>query len=281
MDVSLPRTGFNSLFVCKRNGQLLFRSMQNYETRNESTAKQIQLADYLYNFEDFDWVLINTDDMSVGNTYENFKIFSYSTQTDDYSHVCPDFIMDAWPQVQIYDYQNEIRNISLVGDSPPSTNLLGWRGAMSHPNRHHLLRYTDSRFYDIEEIEWDRQNPEKLTCLNYVSLPESVRRWRYLIDVEGRGYSARVKLLLFSKRVLFLQDRPHKEWFYPNMIPWTHYVPVKRDLSDLEEHLRLIRNDVKLEDEIRMQAYQFAINNLQRKHVVERWKTLFKGTITF
>jgi hypothetical protein len=277
MDIVLQPTGFNSLFVSKQNGHLRFHSMKNYETRNESTAKQIQIADYIYNFDDFDWIIINTDDMNIGNLYNNMKVFSYSTDNNDYSHVCPDFVMDAWPQVQIEDYQLVNKNMSIIGDTPSETNLLGWRGVMSHPNRYNLLKYTDRNMYDIEEINWDRTNPEKLTCLNYVSLPESGKRWRYLIDVEGRGYSARVKLLLFSKRVLFLQERPHKEWFYESLIPWKHYVPIKRDLSDLEVNLKIIQTDTQLEDTIRMNAYMFATNNLQRKHAIERWGELLKN----
>jgi len=275
--MEITRPPFNSLAVAKKDNRLLFHSMQNYETRNESTIKQIQHADYLYNFDDFNWILINIDDASIGNHYEGMKVFSYSTPDNDYSHVCPDFLIDSWPQVQINDYQSEIYKISKLGDMTPETDLLGWRGAMTHHNRFHLLKYIDKTLYDIEQIDWIRSTPEKLTCHNYVSLPDSIKKWRYLIDVEGRGYSARVKTFLFSKRVLFLQSRPHKEWYYEHMIPWKHYVPVQPDLSDLEENLKIIKTNPQLEDMIRMSAYEFAINNIQRKHALERWKQLLEN----
>lgn len=274
MEIQFPH--FNSLLVTKRDGQLGFKGLQNYETRNESTAKCIAEADRIYNFKDFDWFLVNTDDKDLGNNYQGLKMFSYSTGNDDYSHVCPDWTFDNWSQVQIGDYEETVQQISMIGQLRPMTDLMGWRGAMTHPNRHHLLRFTDKSKYDIEEIQWDRSDPGKLTCTNYVSLIDTVKKWRYLIDVEGNGFSARVKPFLFSKRVLFLQDRPYKEWYYPDLKPWVHYVPVKWDLSDLDENLDKIRNDTQLEDEIRFNAHEFAQNNLRREHALKRWNDLIQ-----
>lgn len=274
MEIQYPQ--FNSLLVVKRDGQLGFKSLQNYETRNESTAKCIAEADRLYNFKDFDWFLVNTDDKDYGDNYQGLKMFAYSTGTDDYGHVCPDWTFDNWSQVQIGDYEETVQQISMIGELRPMTDLMGWRGAMTHPNRHHLLRFTDKSKYDIEEIQWDRADPGKLTCTNYVSLIDTVKKWRYLIDVEGNGFSARVKPFLFSKRVLFLQDRPFKEWYYPDLKPWVHYVPVKWDLSDLDENLDKIRNDPALEDEIRFNAHEFAQNNLRREHALKRWNDLIQ-----
>jgi len=265
---------FLCLLVRKKDGVMEFKSVINYETRNESTARQINNADKLYNFKDFDWIIINTDDRDVGNTYNGLKVFSYSTFTDDYSHVCPDFLMDSWPQVQIGNYQKQIENIILLSDLKPTTNLLGWRGAITHPNRKKLLQFNNKKLFDIEEIVWDRSNPNKLTSKNYMSISDSVKKWRYFIDVEGNGWSGRIKYFLFSKRLLFVQDRPWKEWYYPKFVPWKHYIPVSSDLSDLEDMLKFVKKDKVLEDKIRNEAFNFAMNNLQYKHCLERWKVL-------
>lgn len=267
---------FNALLVTKQDGQLGFKGLQNYETRNESTAKVIAEADRIYNFKNFDWFIVNTDDKDFGNDYQGLKMFSYSTGTDDYGHVCPDWTFDNWTQVQIGDYEETTQHMAGLGALTPMTNVMGWRGAMTHPNRSFLLQFQDKTKYDIEEIMWDRTDPSKLSCLNYVSLLDTVKKWRYLIDVEGNGFSARVKPFLFSKRVLFLQDRPYKEWYYPKLRPWEHYVPVKWDLSDLDENLDKIRSDTALEDHIRFSAHEFAQNNLRREHALERWRDLIE-----
>lgn len=262
---------FNALAFRKVNGKLEFVSCRNYETRNESTARLISTADYLYGFKDFDWVMVNTDDRDHGDSFHGLKLLSYCTATNSYNHVVPDFLFDNWPQTQFYDYNESVNELGQNGDIPAETNLLGWRGAMTHPNRRHLLKFTDKSKYDIEEIVWDRTNPDKLVCHNFVSMTDAPKKWRYLIDVEGNGWSARVKVFLFSKRVLFLQDRPYKEWWYEKLSPWAHYVPVNSDLSDLEHNLNIIRNDPVLEDEIRFNAFEFANKNLRRINAVTRW----------
>src|SRR6266481_1107819 len=78
-------------------------------------------------------------------------------------------------------------------------NMLGWRGAASHPNRNILVNLNNNMDIDAEFIRWDRSNPDRLTCVNYVSLPDHPKKWRYMIDIEGAGYSARLKLFFFSK----------------------------------------------------------------------------------
>jgi hypothetical protein len=276
--MNAPQFPFNSLMVKKESGKLEFIGGIDFETRNESTARLISMADYLYTFNDFDWVVINTWDKDVCSEMHGYKVLSYCYQGDDNSRCVPDFVFDHWRQTHIFDYNITMREIAEAGLEPPETNLLGWRGAYSHPNRRHLSRFTDPNLYDIQEVQWTRTALDKPSyCSNFVSLVDAARKWRYIIDVEGQGLSGRVKLHLFGRRVLFLQERPFKEWWYPEFEPWVHYVPVASDLSDLEEKLDLIRSDSKLEDEIRFNAYDFAVNNCTRIGALERWGEVLHG----
>lgn len=48
---------------------------------------------------------------------------------------------------------------------------------------------------------------------------------------------------------MFKQQSPYYEHFYKDLEAWHHYVPFKRDLSDLEEKLKwAIANDEKVGD---------------------------------
>ena len=40
--------------------------------------------------------------------------------------------------------------------------------------------------------------------LEFKTLAEQVARFRYLIDIQGKGYSSRLKLLLHSGRPIFI-----------------------------------------------------------------------------
>ena len=47
----------------------------------------------------------------------------------------------------------------------------------------------------------------------------------------------RFPYLLIGDSVVFKQDSPYFEHFYKDLKPWEHYIPFKRDLSDLEKQL--------------------------------------------
>ncbi len=272
--IELQRPNFSSFIFWKDREGLKWVDLHECESRNTSTFRIIQLADQKYNFQSFSPIIVNTSDKKVGDEYSGLRMLSFSTDDENYNNVCPDFIFNHWTEVQIDDYEDTRKNLELLGNEKPETDMLGWRGANTHHNRNFLVRYDDKKDFDVEFIVWDRSNPERLTCTNYVSMEDHVRKWRYLIDIEGHGWSARLKFFFFSKRLLFIQDRPHKEWFFPKLIPWKHYVPVKRDLSDLLENLQKIKQNEELEKEIITNAFNFAQENLTRENAIQKWSEI-------
>lgn len=272
--IELQRPNFSSFIFWKDQEGLKWVDLHECESRNTSTFRIIQLADQKYNFQNFAPIIVNTSDKKIGDEYFGLRMLSFSTDDNNFDNVCPDFIFNHWTEVQIDDYEDTRKNLELLGNEKPETDMLGWRGANTHHNRNFLVRYNDKKDFDVEFIVWDRSNPERLTCTNYVSLEDHVRKWRYLIDVEGHGWSARLKFFFFSKRLIFIQDRPHKEWFFPKLIPWKHYVPVKRDLSDLLENLQKIKQNEELEKEIITNAFNFAQENLTRENAIQKWSEI-------
>uniref|UniRef100_A0A8C7TC76 Glycosyl transferase CAP10 domain-containing protein n=1 Tax=Oncorhynchus mykiss TaxID=8022 RepID=A0A8C7TC76_ONCMY len=51
--------------------------------------------------------------------------------------------------------------------------------------------------------------------------------------VEHCQYNFRLKHLFLCGSLVFLVGREWMEFFYPQLLPWVHYIPVKQDLSDL------------------------------------------------
>jgi len=183
-------------------------------------------------------------------------------------------VFDHWKQTQLDDYESAAIQMAAMGRAPPVTDRLGWRGANTHPVRTALVKLADPRLFDVELMSWNRLDPQRLTSSRFVSLPEQVRRWRYLLDVEGVGYSGRLKLLFFSRRAVFIQQRPFEEWYFADLKPWVHYVPVRSDLSDLVAALHRVREDPALEARIVANAYQFASTRLTRAAAITRWREM-------
>jgi hypothetical protein len=94
--------------------------------------------------------------------------------------------------------------------------------------------------------------------------------------MEGNGWSARLKVLLSSPRIVFIAERPYEEWFFEYLEPWKHYVPVKRDLSDLLTNYDIIEKDIRLQDYIKSNAVDFKNLYLTRTAAENRIKSIIE-----
>lgn len=110
-----------------------------------------------------------------------------------------------------------------------------------------------------------------LNSTKYISTPELVKKYSILIDVEGEGYSGRLKHLLWSHRPILIVDRPHKEYFFEFLKEWVHYIPVKRDLSDLIEKTNWCLHNYDKALEMSENAYQFSNEHLTRDACYKQW----------
>ncbi|POW15540.1 hypothetical protein PSTT_02097 [Puccinia striiformis] len=70
-----------------------------------------------------------------------------------------------------------------------------------------------------------------------MGLDESYQ-YKYLIDVDGNGWSGRFHRLMSTKS-LVLKSTIFPEWYSDRIQPWVHYVPIKVDYSELSVIRRL------------------------------------------
>ncbi|EKM77598.1 hypothetical protein AGABI1DRAFT_77101 [Agaricus bisporus var. burnettii JB137-S8] len=66
--------------------------------------------------------------------------------------------------------------------------------------------------------------------------------YRYVLDVDGNGWSGRFKRLITSNSLIF-KSTIYPEWYTDRISAWVHYVPVQVDLSDLHDCLVFFRGD--------------------------------------
>lgn len=87
-------------------------------------------------------------------------------------------------------------------------------------------------------------------------------QYKYQLNIDGTVAAYRFPYLLAGNSVVFKQDSPFYEHFYKQLEPMKHYIPIKRDLSDLVEKIRwAIKNDKKVKD-ISKEAQRFVNENL-------------------
>jgi len=290
------------IIVSKKNGILKINKYGSSDSGNadDNLIKLINKADKKYKISDFKKILICTGDYGI-TPPENVlkkqskrKYLSYCTTAgnqDGWKYICPDFTFYGWREAGYSDFDLFCKKISEKGKAKPKYNSIVWRGHILNnvKIRQKLVKMKNNN-YDFEGYSnfSDLKNHELNSELNGVfysyedfkslrlgiSIEEQVEKYRYIIDAPGVAYSGRLKLLLFSRRLVFIVDRDSKEFFMKDLIPWVHYVPVKEDISDLDENFKIIQQNQELENKIINNAYNFAINNLTQDKILYKWYEL-------
>jgi hypothetical protein len=156
---------------------------------------------------------------------------------------------------------------------------LFWRGSFTNQRRKVLVdmaaKHKDkmdckfSGFPYISDEERARAVAEygENVSLNRVAL-EQHQRWRYLVDIDGFGWSGRFSELMLTGSVVF-KAMGFVEYWYAALKPWEHYVPVQSDLSDLlQRYDEAVASDTRMRA-IAQRAYDFSLHNLNVESVVE------------
>ncbi len=261
--------------VKKKRGNLIFKEIKKgFEGRNDSMIKLMKLADSKYTFPDFKKIYFSTGDIYNSNTN-----YSYSSMSGEGTF--PDFVFDKWSNVGIRSYEEltfELLRLNLNG---PCINKVGWIGNSNVASiRKKLIEMgvANSNIFEfMDSGNWEvGKSVDRLDTTGhaYISVPQLCQKYKVLIDVEGGGYSGRLKLLLHAGRPLLLVDRPHKEFFFKSLEPYKHYVPVKRDLSDLLEKTRWIFDNSEKVEMIGLNARKFAMSNLSVDAALKRFEEI-------
>lgn len=256
------------LTVAKQDGELFFVNFGGHESRHRSVIRLIRKADRTVGLPSFGTVEINTSDRPVGK-----RCLSFCTAAGYEDVAAPDFLFDSWPEVGIFDYEAVCRALADAGASPASSQVCGWIGnAATSPVRRALLAVAaQSDLLEAWHTPWPPDGSDRLT------LVEQVQRWGLLLDVEGNGWSARLKLLLYSGRPVLVVDRPWREWWFGEFRAWEHFIPVRRDLADLEDRVGWAREHAAEAGRIGRAGQAFARRELTRERAVARWAEVLGG----
>jgi hypothetical protein len=125
-----------------------------------------------------------------------------------------------------------------------------WRGSLSAPNEDlqsvrwrlcQLAFATNSSSLDVGLTSIPARNEDSNQHMDSIgrlvpSIPQlDFQKYTAIIDVDGNSWSSRfVELLCYNSVVIKVQPQ-FVEYFYQDLQPWVHYIPVKDDLSDLME----------------------------------------------
>ena len=118
-------------------------------------------------------------------------------------------------------------------------------------------------------------NPKKynLQKAEFMSFEEQMKH-KYIIHIDGHVAAFRLAKELNSGSVILKQDSEYKMWYSDLLEPYKHYVPIKRDLSDLEQQIQWCRDNTSKCIEIIRNAREVYNNYLGYASCLDFMKTL-------
>lgn len=246
-----------------------------YDERMHAIRKLIRLAAELHD-EDIPNVDIYTGDRG----YEQMGIYTFCYPQDKpelLPYCGPDWCFYWWKSGNILNYMKEVKYLQEVGSEPPLTEKAGWVGNIHSPLRDVPEYKTRPLLYEIA-----KSNPSSLEVVhvqpmngeisknndNYQSQGSQVKRFKYLIDIGGNGYSGRLKMLMWSQRPILLVDRRYVEYFHKDLVPYKHFVPVHKDLSNLMEQIQWCNQHPQETHAIAQNALRYAQQHFKLEEIL-------------
>ena len=251
------------------------------ETRHRELLRLVETADAEIGLPTFGPLLLHTRDQPVCTPERPWRAYSFCSSASHLDVPVPDFVFSGWPEVGIQDYDETCRAVAAAGSAPAERPVAGWVGSLAtHPIRVELHRIgmAHPSQLEVRQVEWGPRNAEgaQLGTVTgtHLSLADQAARWGALLDVEGAGYSGRLKLLLHAGRPVLVQDRPWLEWWQDALEPMEHYIPVRRDLADLVERARWVQEHPREAAAIGEAGQDLAQRLLTSAAAAERWAAI-------
>lgn len=135
--------------------------------------------------------------------------------------------------------QSQRARLHFMGNKYDSNSEIMWsnQGAMVLQNTSNKI--INDKFMDVSfsgvPAQCDEETCEtmrKVIDFKPTMGLEEQNQYRYLMDVDGNGWSGRFHRLLSTNAVV-LKSTIFPEWYQERIIPWVHYVPIKVDYTDL------------------------------------------------
>ncbi|XP_041054964.1 protein O-glucosyltransferase 3 [Carcharodon carcharias] len=140
--------------------------------------------------------------------------------------------------------------LSIQGQTGPAwcnkTEQAFWRGRDSREERLKLVRISrnNPELLDagITAYFFFREEEKELGKAQLISFFDFFK-YKYQVNVDGTVAAYRFPYLMLGDSLVLKQDSKYYEHFYRSLKPWKHYVPLKRDMSDVIERIKWVKDN--------------------------------------
>ncbi|XP_011163270.1 O-glucosyltransferase rumi homolog [Solenopsis invicta] len=246
------------------------------------------------NLSDMDLV-INTRDYPQSSEYfgNAMPVFSFSKTPQYYDIMYPAWAFwEGGPAISLYphglgrwdQHRKSLNKASLEIPWEKKESKGFFRGSRTSSERDNLILLSRSKPHLVDAQYTKNQawksNEDTLhaTPASEVSL-ESHCTYKYLFNFRGVAASFRFKHLFLCRSLVFHVGDEWVEFYYYEMKPWIHYIPVPKDAhqKELENLIEFVQNNDDIAKKIAYRGRDFIWNNLRMSDITYFWKQLLKS----
>ncbi|KAM8976110.1 protein O-glucosyltransferase 1 [Pelodytes ibericus] len=154
-----------------------------------------------------------------------------------------------------------------------------FRGSRTSPERDPLIllsrerpelvdaEYTKNQAWKSEKDTLGRPPAKEVPLVDHCA-------FKYLFNFRGVAASFRLKHLFLCGSLVFHVGNDWQEFFYHELVPWVHYIPVQQDLSDVRELLQFVAENDDEVKKIAERGQSFVLQRLRMEDVSVYWQSL-------
>lgn len=205
-----------------------------------SLARKVWLPDVEFYINVGDWPM---ETRKPGDIPGPLPIISWCGSTDTTDIVLPTYELTHSTLEAMRGVSKDL--LSIQGNTGPywvnKTERAFFRGRDSRKERLHLasLSKKNAQLLDAGITGWFffREREKDLGKASLVGFFDFFK-YKYQVNMDGTVAAYRFPYLMLGNSLVLKQDSPYYEHFYAYLMPGTHYVPIKRNLSDLIEKIK-------------------------------------------
>uniref|UniRef100_H3ALL2 Protein O-glucosyltransferase 3 n=1 Tax=Latimeria chalumnae TaxID=7897 RepID=H3ALL2_LATCH len=230
-----------------------------------SLTRKVHLPDVEFYISVGDWPL---EHRHVNDTPGPIPIISWCGSADTRDIVLPTYDITYSTLETLRGVTNDL--LSIQGNTgPPWSKKIEqafFRGRDSREERLELVRLSKeypelldagiTRYFFFREKEKELGKAELTNFFDFF-------QYKYQVNVDGTVAAYRFPYLILGDSLVLKQESSYYEHFYSSLIPWKHYVPIKRNLKDLIEKIKWAKEHDKKARKIAKEGQALARELLQ------------------
>jgi hypothetical protein len=201
----VERCGYRGLHIKIIDGRVeVLREVPSFQTRNHCIILMLRGAAARYPLPDCEFI-IHTDDIPPAS---DIPLFTFCKRHKEKTILFPDWSFYSWPEALVPGVDEARRHIARGHCSwDEKIGKVFFTGAATHPLRKELATI-QSDLLDIRITDWSTNRQ------SFVTLDQH-NRWKYLVHLPGRAWSARLKYLFMTNSLVIQADPEWREFWHP------------------------------------------------------------------